>query len=183
VIFETERLRFRELVSSDLDFVFSMLGDPRVMRFYPKVLSREESQAWIDRQRTRYREQGWGLWLAIEKATGDPVGQIGLVRQTISGGPEDEIGYLLAASAWGKGFATEGARGTRDLAFGPLGRARVISLIRPENVPSQKVALRTGLSPGMRVPFVGLEHIVFSLERDEWRAGSKEPEGAKGVEP
>jgi len=182
VILKTERLRFRELEDSDLDFVSSMLGDPAVMRFYPKTLTREESQAWIDRQKKRYAEQGTGLWLALDKASGRPVGQMGLVRQVVTGTPEDEIGYLLIPSCWGRGLATEGACAIRDLAFEVLGREGVISLIRPENTPSQGVAERTGLSPRSRVQYAGFETIVFSLGREDFRARSAAGlSGAKGA--
>jgi RimJ/RimL family protein N-acetyltransferase len=61
----TERLALRELLPSDLDFVASMLGDADTMRFYPRPYTREESAAWIDRQRRRYASDGHALWLVM----------------------------------------------------------------------------------------------------------------------
>jgi ribosomal-protein-alanine N-acetyltransferase len=168
-VIETPRLALREMTLADLDFVAGMLADSRVMRFYPKTYSREESEEWVLRQMSRYRNQGFGLWLAVDSRNETPVGQVGLVRQEVDGAFEDEIGYLLDASCWGRGLATEAARATRDHAFEALGKERVISLIRPENVPSQGVANRVGLRPGRRTLFAGLEHIVFSLDRAGWR--------------
>lgn len=166
VALETERLALREMAVADLDFVAAMLGDPEVMRFYPEVLSREEAAAWIDRQVLRYSEHGHGLWLAVEKATGTPVGQVGLVTQEVEGRLEPEIGYLLHPSFWHRGFATEAGLAVRRHAFHTLQKPRVVSLIRAVNLPSQAVARRLGMQPSREVLFKGLSHIVFSVFRE-----------------
>jgi ribosomal-protein-alanine N-acetyltransferase len=175
-VIETPRLALREMDLADVVFVAGMLADPFVMRFYSKVYSRKESEDWVLKQMARYRDHGHGLWLALERRTREPVGQIGLIRQEIEGRPENEIGYLLVTSCWGRGYASEGARATRDYAFRELGRDRVISLIRPDNAPSQRVAERIGLRVRSRTFFVGFEHLVFCLERSEWLR-SKEGDG------
>lgn len=171
-VLETERLLLRELLESDLDFVAAMLADPLVMRHYPKCHTREESREWIGRQCRRYAADGHGLWLAVDKASGDPVGQIGLVRQQVDGSAEDEVAYLVASAHWRRGFAFEGARATRDHAFGRLGRRRVVSLIRPENLPSQGVARKLGMAVEKTTCCWGLPHLVFALARD---GGEAEP--------
>ena len=79
LILETARLRLREMTPDDLDFVAAMLGDPEVMRFYPHTHDRAESAAWLDRQRRRYAEHGYGLWLTLDRRTLEPVGQVGLL--------------------------------------------------------------------------------------------------------
>jgi RimJ/RimL family protein N-acetyltransferase len=94
-ILETARLRLRELVPDDLDFMAEMLADADVMRYYPRRLTRELSSEWIGRQVERYKTDGYGLWLAEEREGGSPVGQVGLVRQTINGADECEVGYLI----------------------------------------------------------------------------------------
>ena len=94
-ILETPRLVLRELSLGDLDFMASMLAHPEVMRFYPKCYSRDEAAAWIRRQMDRYAQHGHGGWLALDRATGEPRGQVGLIPQTIDGVPETEIGYLI----------------------------------------------------------------------------------------
>ena len=168
-ILETARLTFCEMTLADLDFIASMLADPEVMRYYPKCYSREEAEGWIRRQMDRSRSHGHGLWLVLDKTTGQPVGQVGLVLQTVDGVEEPEVGYLIHRPYWRRGLATEGAAGVRDHAFGTLRKPRVISLIRPENVPSQEVARKLGMREEKRTMFGGYEHIVFSIVRVDAR--------------
>jgi RimJ/RimL family protein N-acetyltransferase len=166
-VLQTERLVLREMEPTDLDFVASMLADPEVMRFYPKCYTRAESAEWLARQRSRYASDGHGLWLVALKATGEPVGQVGLVRQHVDLVDEDEVGYLIARAQWRRGYAFEAARATRDHAFGALGRKRVISLIRPVNLPSQGVARKLGMSVEKTTCCWGLEHLVYSQRRED----------------
>lgn len=166
-ILETPRLLLREMTLGDLDFLARMLADPEVMRYYPKPLDREESAAWLDRQLDRYASHGYGFWLVVDRASGEPLGQTGLIPpRGIEGADETDLGYLIHRPYWRRGFATEAAAACRDYAFDVLGRPRLICLIRPENVPSQGVARKIGLTPaGHRVMLAGFEHLVFTGER------------------
>jgi RimJ/RimL family protein N-acetyltransferase len=165
----TPRLSFRELTLADLDFVASMLADSEVMRYYPKCYSRAEAEEWIARQMTRYREHGRGLWLVSERATGAPVGQVGLLIQQVNGLPESEVGYLIHRPYWRRGLATEAASATRDWAFEALARRRVVSLIRPENIPSRGVAEKLGMRVEGRCQHGGCEHLVYAVARQSVR--------------
>jgi [ribosomal protein S5]-alanine N-acetyltransferase len=167
VVLETARLRLRELTPEDLSFMAEMLADADVMRYYPKRLTRELSTDWIDRQIARYKTDGYGLWLAEERESGKPVGQVGLVRQHVNGADECEVGYLIHRPYWRHGFATEGALACRDYAFATLHLPRVISLVRPENTPSQGVAHKLGMEVIGRAPHGGYEHLVFAVKNPE----------------
>jgi RimJ/RimL family protein N-acetyltransferase len=164
-VFRTERLEAREMSLADLDFIASLLADPEVMRFYPKRCSREEARGWIERQLKRYEAHGHGLWLILDRATREPVGQVGLLVQRVDDREEPEVGYLIHRPFWRRGYATEAALATRDHAFHVLGLPYVISLIRPENLPSQRVARRLGMAPDRTTTFAGLEHLVFKVSR------------------
>jgi RimJ/RimL family protein N-acetyltransferase len=135
-VLTTDRLTLREMGLDDLDFVAAMLGDPEVMRFYPRLYSREEARAWVLRQIERYALDGHGLWLVEDRRTREPIGQVGLITQEVAGVREREIGYLIHRPFWRRGFATEAATVTRDFAFA-AGVPRVISLVRPINTPSR----------------------------------------------
>jgi RimJ/RimL family protein N-acetyltransferase len=162
-VLETARLVLREFVPGDLDFLASMLAHPDVNRYYERQFTRDEAQAWLERQLERYRRDGHGLWLVEERASGAAVGQVGLAMQEVEGERHPEIGWLLDRPFWGRGYATEAATATRDAAFARWHYPRVISLIRPENVPSQRVAERLGMTPTRQVDFHGFRHIVFAI--------------------
>jgi [ribosomal protein S5]-alanine N-acetyltransferase len=163
VILETTRLRLREMTPKDIDFVAAMMAHPEVNFFYDRRFSRTESEVWLERQLERYRRDGKGLWLAELRDSGVPVGQIGLAFQDVEGQRHPEIGWLLDRPHWGQGFATEGGAAIAGAAFTQWGYDHVISLIRPVNIPSQRVARRIGMTEGRRVQFHGYEHCVFEL--------------------
>jgi ribosomal-protein-alanine N-acetyltransferase len=165
LVLETARLRLRELTPDDLPFVATMMGDPEVMRFYPKVLTTAEAKGWLDRQLARYAADGHGLWLVQDRETGEPRGQVGLAMQDLDGTREPEIGWLIHHPFWRQGFASEAARGVLRWAFAHRDWDHVISLIRPENTPSQGVAYRLGMAPMRRAMFHGYDHHVFRLWR------------------
>jgi RimJ/RimL family protein N-acetyltransferase len=163
-VLETPRLRLRELAAYDLDFVAAMLAHPEVMRFYPRPYSREEAEGWLKRQIERYAQHGHGLWL-VEERGGAKVGQVGLVMQQVDGTDEPEVGYLVHRPFWRRGYASEAAIAARDYAFRERGYPYVISLIRPENEPSQGVARAMGMTPWKNTMRGDMPHIVFRADR------------------
>lgn len=165
-ILKTPRLTLREMTGDDLDFVATMLGDPDVMRFFPKRYERNEAEIWLNGIIERYANDGHSLWLVSKRDGGEPIGQVGLLRQTVDDVDEPEIGYLIHTPHWRQGYAREAAAGVRDYAFGTLGKSHVISLIRPVNIPSQRVALSIGMKPDRLTTFREMEVIVFKLTRE-----------------
>lgn len=141
----SSRLAFRELNEDDLDDLAGLLGDPVVMKFYPRPRDRAEALEWIHWNQRLYREHGFGLWLMTLRETGEFVGDCGLTPQQVEGTTEIEIGYHVRADLQGRGLATEAATVCRDLARDELGVRRLIAIINPINVPSQRVALKLGL--------------------------------------
>ena len=169
-VLETERLILREMVQDDLPALCAMLQDPEVMYAYEGPFSDAEAQAWLDGQRTRYREDGMGLWAAVLKETGRMVGQCGLTWQDFDGDRVLEVGYLFQRAFWHRGLATEAARACRDHAFNRLGAQEVFSIIRDANEASRRVALRNGMVPRgtlvKRYRGVDMPHVAFSVRRD-----------------
>jgi [ribosomal protein S5]-alanine N-acetyltransferase len=163
---ETERLRLRPYREDDLDDLFAILGDAETMRYYPKPFTREESLAWIAKNLDRYRRDGFGLWAIESRDTGEFLGNCGPVRQMVDGWDEVELGWHVRRSHWRQGIATEAAATCRDHAFTTLGLDRLISLIRPENLPSRGVAEKIGMTVEKRVEWASLPHLVYTMTRD-----------------
>ena len=170
-ILETTRLILREMDWDDYDDLCEMLRDPEVMYAYDHAFSEEEAKAWLENQRRRYREDGFGLWAVVDRQTGEMVGQCGLTWQECDGNTLLEVGYLLKKKNWHQGYATEAALACREYAFEKLGSEAVYSLIRDNNFPSQRVALRNGMKPVKTTVkrYYGREmpHIVYEARKKE----------------
>jgi ribosomal-protein-alanine N-acetyltransferase len=147
-VIETERLRLRPFAAdlSDLDALHEIQSDPHHMRFYPHPFSREESRAWIERSLGRQERFGYSLWAIEDRVTGVFLGNCGPIPQVVDGVDEVEIGWSVTPRRARQGIASEAAAAWRDRCLGPFGMDHVISLIRPENVPSRGVAERIGMT-------------------------------------
>jgi RimJ/RimL family protein N-acetyltransferase len=161
VTIETERLHLRPLTLEDEDALAAVLGDTEVMRWFPSPLTREQVHEWIKKQIGLYDGTGAGRLAMIEKQTGAFVGDCGLLWQEIDKGMEPEVGYRVNRLWWNRGFATEAAKAVMDYAFGTMGLDHVISLIRPENVQSRKVAEKNGLMFDRIILWHDYDHCVY----------------------
>ena len=167
MILQTPRLLLRELTPRDADAVAQVLSDPETMRYYPAPYDRAGVEQWIERNRQRYQNDGVGLWAMELKQTEEVIGDCGILLQQVEGERFYEIGYHLRRDQWHQGLATEAAIACRDWAFAHLKTNRLISLIRPENLPSRRVAERNGLTVWKEVNWRGLPHCVYSIERGQ----------------
>lgn len=145
MILETERLYLRELTQEDYPSLCRILQDEETMYAYEGAFCDTEVQEWLDRQMSRYRRWGFGLWAVVLKETDQMIGQCGLTMQPWKGEEVLEVGYLLERNFWHRGYATEAARACRDYAFEVLQAKEVCSIIRDTNLASQKVAIRNGM--------------------------------------
>jgi ribosomal-protein-alanine N-acetyltransferase len=117
------------------------------MEFLPALLSRQQSDALVDRIEAHFERNDFGPW-AVEVIGGPPfIGYVGLYVISFEAhfAPGVEIGWRLAADQWGKGYATEGALAALEYAFGSLGLAEVVSFTVPGNARSRAVMERIGM--------------------------------------
>lgn len=140
----TARFRFREMTDDDLALMAVLLGDPKVMSFYPAPKTRDEAAAWIAWNRRNYAEHGYGLWI-IETADGEFVGDCGLTWQPVNGERRLEVGYHVLPRWQGQGLATEAAAACRDLAHDAIGAEELVAIIHPGNTASRRVAEKIGM--------------------------------------
>ena len=148
IYLETDRLRLRGWRKNDLQPFAALCADQRVMKYYPAVLSTEQSADFIERQRRSLEENGFG-WFALEsKSVGGLIGYAGLSRVgfTAAFTPAVEIGWRLAFPAWGRGYATEAALGCLDFGFSKLGLTEIVAFTTRGNRRSIAVMERIGMS-------------------------------------
>lgn len=162
---ETERLVLRPFVADDLGPLHEILGDAETMRFYPAPFTLEATRDWIERNQRRYDEDGFGLWVVQERSTGAFLGDCGPTIQLVDDEPFVEIGWHVRRDRWGQGIAPEAGLACRDWAFANLDLDRVISLIRPENVQSRRVAEKLGMTVWRETLHARMPHLVYAIER------------------
>ena len=165
-ILETSQLILREFTPADTEALVRVLSDPETMRYYPAPYDRAGVEEWIARNIRRYKECGHGLWGMVLKSSGELIGDCGLTAQAVDGQTEIEIGYHVRRDLWGQGLAPEAARACRDYGFAILSVERLISLVRPENIPSRRVAEKIGMTMWKEIAWRGLPHVVYATRRD-----------------
>lgn len=144
----TERLLLRGWRASDRAPYAALNADPEVMEHFPAPLTRVESDAHVDRMADTLDAQGWGLWAVEVPGEADFIGFIGLAvpRFEAPFRPCVEVGWRLARSAWGRGYAPEGARAALAFAFDELGLDEVVSFTSVGNAKSRRVMEKIGMT-------------------------------------
>ena len=182
IVVETERLLLRELTDDDHRELHAILQNPRVNRFVggPPPPLDEYVRASRERWEAHRAEHGFCMWAALRRGDGVLLGRCGPVVQRIDGESEVEVGYMFAEEHWGRGYAAEAARATRDWAFRTLDVPHVISLILPENGPSVRVAERNGMSVWKMADFREHRVRVYRVTREEWGRERGQVTGDRG---
>ncbi len=143
---ETERLILRKMAWQDADQLLLIFSDPKVMQSFGGILfDRVMMGKWVERNLNHQDRYGYGIFSVILKEKDELVGDCGLEHMEVDGSHEVELGYDFRSDYWNRGLATEAASAVRDYAFEQLGLKRLISLIRPDNLASQRVAEKIGM--------------------------------------
>jgi ribosomal-protein-alanine N-acetyltransferase len=140
-------LRLRHQVIEDLEALWALYCNPEITKYIPDApRSRAEAQEELEWHRYGHPQHPeLGLWATIHKETGQFIGRCGLLPWTIEGQSEVEVAYTIAQDYWGQGLATEAAKGILQYGFGQLNLSRLICLIDPANIASQRVAEKLGM--------------------------------------
>jgi RimJ/RimL family protein N-acetyltransferase len=123
----------------------------------------------------RYRDDGFGLWIIESREGGGFIGTSGPTVQVVDGVPEVEIGWHVRPGMKGRGIAPEAAVAARDWAFANLEADHLMSLVRPENLPSARVAEKIGMRVDREVAHAGLPHSVYRIDRASAPLGGTAP--------
>ncbi len=198
IFLDTDRLILRRFTEHDVDNLYDLDSDPNVVRYTsggpatPRdVIAREYIPAYLG-----YYERfaGYGFWAAIEKSTGAFLGWFHLRPLGETSVDEPELGYRLKRSAWGKGYATEGAQALVDTGFAELGARRVVAFTYGEHVASRRVMEKVGMrlvrtykpTPEELLEYLGVtdpsifpgDDVEYAITREEWaRAREANPTG------
>ncbi len=178
--FDTERLRLRQWRAADREPFAALNADPKVMEFFPSILTHTESDNLARRCESLIAERGWGFWAVELKETHEFVGFVGLHVPTyeLPFTPCVEVGWRLALQYWGKGLASEAARGALRVGFESLGLTEIVSFAAAGNLRSRAVMARLGMQdaaetfehPSIPVGNVLREHCLYRLSRECWLA-------------
>jgi ribosomal-protein-alanine N-acetyltransferase len=170
---QTARLRLRPFTPADLDALAAIYGDPDVMRYMRTghPAPRERVQFVIDYYIRYWQEHPFGLWAVERQADGALIGQCGLFH--LDGTPEVEVAYLLAKAAWGRGFATEAAAAGLRYGFETADLDRIVAVVRPQNIASQRVLAKIGLHYERDARYYELDVRYYGLDRIDWPPGDE----------
>lgn len=157
-----------------------MNADPEVMAHFPATLSRAESDALVDRIDDAFARHGFSLWALEIAATGDFIGFTGLIMQTFEAHftPAVEVGWRLARTAWGHGYASEAARAALAYGFDRAYLDEIVSMTTVTNTRSQAVMRRIGMTrdpaddfdfPTAPADSPLRPHVLYRLTADAWR--------------
>ena len=183
-VVRTQRLLLRGWRRDDREPFAAMNADPRVMAHFPRLQSREESDAFVDRIESGWRERDFGLWALERLDRGEFIGFVGLapVSFEVSFAPAVEVGWRLAAEHWRRGYASEGGRVALAYAFETLGLEDVVSFTAETNVKSIAVMERLGMvrdhegdfqHPAVPVGHRVRPHVLYRLSRQRWLAAAR----------
>ncbi|HEY2719306.1 MAG TPA: GNAT family N-acetyltransferase [Solirubrobacteraceae bacterium] len=176
----SERLLLRRWRASDAEPFAAINEDPRVMELLPSCLTRAESDSYMQSIEAHFDAHRYGLWALQLRDSGELIGLTGLNTVAFDAHftPAVEVGWRLAHSAWGNGYATEAARIALGFAFEQAGLREVVSMTTTLNVRSQAVMQRIGMGRDEADDFIHplaareelRAHVLYRLSADDWRA-------------
>lgn len=146
-ILETDRLILRTWRHDDIDWLAIMNQDPEVMRYFPHLQDRAYSQGIIERAKRQQADYGYSLYVVVIKATGEPIGFVGLLNTDFDAHftPAIEIGWRIKSSQWRQGYAFEAASTVLRYAFTTLEMETLLSFTAAINIPSRALMEKLGM--------------------------------------
>ena len=167
---KTDRLWLRAFKPDDLDDLYLVFGDAEVMTYITggKPRTKEATQAGLLRTIEGWQNRGFGLWAVVEKDKERVIGYCGLIF--LDDTPEIELAYGLAKSSWGKGFATEAARVSLRFGFEELKLERIVAVVNPQNIPSQRVLEKLGMKYTKNAHHYDADLMYYELSQQDYQS-------------
>ena len=161
----TSRLTLRPFAPTDDISLHRILNEPNILRYFPRTdpPDMERIQGIIECQLTHWEQYNLGWWAVVPHGQEELIGWNGL--QYLPETDEVEVGYLLSKQFWGQGFATEGAKASLKFGFESLGLSQIIGLTHPENMASQHVLEKCGMTYVDQKEYFGMKLSRFTVQR------------------
>ena len=170
---ETKRLKFRLVTRDDFESWLPLFQEDNVAKFLgiPENLSpNDQCEFWFKKVFHRYSNSLGGMNALIDKTTNAFIGQCGLLVQTIENEKRLEIGYSILPKYWKNGYAQEAAIKCKEFSFENQFSDTLISMMHVDNISSEIVAKKNGMSFEKQVDGFN----VFSISKSEWLAQKKD---------
>ena len=163
-ILTTERLALRLFTMNDIDDLFAITNEPDIFRYFPTKTpwTVEKTERSIFHQIQHWDKFGYGQMAVTLAETGQLMGWCGL--ESLPETNETEVGYLLSKAFWGKGYATEAAKESVKFGVENVGLKEIIGLTDPENIASQKVLQKCGMTFTRRQVYFGMEMFRYAIQ-------------------
>ena len=160
----TRRLLLRGFTPDDADPLGAILAEPNILRYFPRTepWSLAKVENWLEGHWNHWVEHGFGWWAVADRQNKQLLGWCGLCVLDETG--EVEVKYLLRTSSWGQGIATEVARPSLDFAFSEASLSLVIGLTHPNNIASQRVLQKSGLTFRNKAVYFNFDCLRFARE-------------------
>ena len=167
---ETPRTILRAFNAGETKTLHTILSEPGVLRYFPSSnppsLGRVEKL--IESQSHHWEEQGFGWWAVADKADDSLDGWCGL--GFLEDTEETEIKYLFSPSHWGRGIATETASVCLEYGYREVNLDTIIGLTHLENIPSQRVLEKIGLTFRNQAEYFGMQCRRYTIDRKEFES-------------
>ena len=178
IIFESERLIFREWEAEDITPFTEINQDPKVMEYFPSLGDRDKSAYLIGRWCQHYDDHGFMMYPLILKETGDFIGFTGIQRVPFKASftPAIEIGWRIASKYWGKAYAPEAAKKVIEVAFNQFNIDEIVAFTTKNNMKSRRVMEKIGmqhdassdfLHPSLNESHPLAPHVLYRLKKEK----------------
>jgi RimJ/RimL family protein N-acetyltransferase len=155
----------RPFQASDAPVAYQWLTDEEIMRYMPTGQDHtlEQVEARLARYITHQEQHGYSRWMIYDRASGQPIGDAGLLYLPATG--EIELGYRFLKPWWGKGLATEVSNAWLRYAFDELGLTELIAFSHPDNIASVRVMQKAGFTFLRHDQMLGMDVVVYVVQK------------------
>lgn len=163
--YNTARLRLEPIGPEHAVDLWRLHADEPVAVWWLGRLRLPEAQAAADTMAAGWAQDGVHKWIAYDRVSGELMGRGGLSYQHVDGARRLEIGWIVRARYWGRGYATEIGRAGLDVGFGELNADEIVAFTEPDNLRSRAVMERLGMHDPRPISHLGERFVLYTLAR------------------